>query len=239
VNWLFANCGGRDRSPLEPTGLHRQLCDGFADPAAGITFFNNVGRISSRRYTLGSLRADDFEHAAAGSKRTIFGVEDCRLRFASRTSGVSRSRHVLVLRDPLNLVASRVAAKSRRPKPFPLDPAFVDLLEAYCAEYLGVTDQLEDKVLVSFNRFITDRSHRDEIAAALDVPNLDDLSEVSGYGGGSSFTGTTRSSVDDLLRRHEQQPVPGDVLELLLARPAIGDACAQVFGYDLAEVVRR
>lgn len=234
VGWLYANAGGEVEEALTTSGLHPQLCDGFADPAAQVTFFNNCGRFHSRRYELGALGRDDFVAATGSRGVTIFGIEDCSLRFASQTIGIRGSTHLLVLRDPLNNLASRVEAAKARPEVFPVDEAYLDLFDAYCAEALGRTAHLSPKVVVTFNRFVQDRGCRDDLAGRLGLPNRDVVSEVSPYGGGSSFSGAERSPSAALMTRYRDHPLPPALVESLLRRDSIREAAAVLFGYDLA-----
>jgi hypothetical protein len=91
--------------------------------------------------------------------------------------------------------------------------------------------------VVSFNRFVVDPGYRDGIAEQLGVPNRDEVSEVSPYGGGSSFSsGSVPSSPDSLMTRYQQRPLPPRLVEMLLARPVIAEVCETVFGYDLARL---
>lgn len=238
ANWLYANHGATVKHRLEAEGLHPKLFDGFEDPAAGVAFYNNCGRFHCRQFELGDLMPDDFDRAARRHTATIFGIEDCDLRFVPRTAGIAGSVSVLILRDPLNNLASRLEAGRTRPELFRVDEAYIDLFATYCAEFLGHTNDLPRKTTISYNRFVEDRAYRDAVAVALGVPNLDVTSEVSEYGGGSSFTGTgDPSPTSALFSRFQEHPVPRRFLDMMLERPAVREACSTVFGYDLAELV--
>jgi hypothetical protein len=239
VNWLYANLGARVEGPLEADGLHAQLHHGFADAAARVGYFNNCGWLHSRRFGLGSLAAPDFDAAAHRYGAVIFGIEDCRLELAPRATVESAAR-VLVLRDPLNNLASRLEGAKTRPEVFRVDAPYVDLLDAYCAEFLGHTCELPNKTVVAFDRFVGDREYRDTIASALGVSNLDAVSDVPRFGGGSSFDPgadsavAARPSPGELATRFRQHPIPGVILDQVLGKPAIAEVCRTVFGYDLA-----
>jgi hypothetical protein len=143
---------------------------------------------------------------------------------------------MLLLRDPLNHIASRREGSKARAGQFRFDDAFFDVYADYCDEFLATTSRLSAKTVISFNRFVDDRSYCDEIAAALGVPNRDEVSEVSSHGDGSSFTGNAGpSSAASLMTRYRQPPLPYPILDGLPARPVIGKACRTVFGYDLAK----
>jgi len=237
VNWLFANLGASVKEELTTTDLPRQLHDGFCDRAAGVAFFNNCGWLYSRQLGLGPLTAADLERAAAGQPTTIFGLEDCALRWSSMTASVPDQRNVLLLRDPLNNLASRLEGSTTMPGQLRTDEAFLDLYAEYATEVLGRTAHLPHRTVVSFNRFVVDPGYRDGIAEQLGVPNRDEVSEVSPYGGGSSFSsGSVPSSPDSLMTRYQQRPLPPRLVELLLARPVIAEVCETVFGYDLARL---
>jgi hypothetical protein len=225
------------KAELDTTGLHFQLSRGYCDPSAGVAFFNNCGWMNSRRFELGDLQPSDFEEAMRARAVTIFGIEDCQLRFASQVPSGPGIVNVVLLRDPLNNVASRLEGAKKRPAVFRTDEAYVDMLASYCAEFLDRTAVFGEKVVISFNRFVGDRDYRDSIAAQLGVTNVDVIDEVSDFGGGSSFTpGGGPSSEAALMTRFRDHPIPPDLLELLLDRPAIQEVCAAVFGYDLAEL---
>lgn len=238
ANWLYANHGATVKGELDSDGLHPKFVDGYRDPAAGVAFYNNCGRFHCRQFELGDLVAGDFEQASSRHAATIFTIEDCALRFASRTPRRSDVANVLVLRDPLNNLASRLEAAESRPAMFRVDEPYIDLFESYCSEYLGHSSNLANKTVVSFNRFVEDRSYRDAVAAELGLANLDVISEVSEYGGGSSFSGLGGpGSTASLMTRFQQHPIPPHLLELLLERPGIREACSAVFGFDLADRV--
>jgi hypothetical protein len=238
ANWLYANFGASEKQPLDSSDIHRQLREGHCDPAAGVAFYNNCAHYNSRQFHLGLLSRADFELARQRLPVTIFGIEDCQLRYAKRTPSGTSILHVLVLRDPLNNIASRLEGARDRPAVFPTDETYVDLFASYCAEFVGLTDLLDNKVVVNFNRFVGDRAYRDSIAGDIGFGNRDVLAEASDYGGSSSFSpGSGPSTSRELLTRFQQHRIPDGMFELLLDRPVIRETCSTVFGYDLADVV--
>jgi hypothetical protein len=124
-----------------------------------------------------------------------------------------------------------------RPQLFRVDRGYIDLYEAYCAELLGVTTHLRRKTTISFNRFIEDRAYRDALAAELGMPNHDLMAQATDFSSASSFSSSDGSSpTSSLVTRFQQHPLPPRFIRMLLERDAIGEACAQVFGYDLAAI---
>jgi hypothetical protein len=236
ANWLYANLGATEKRPLDSSDIHRQLREGHCDPAAGVAFYNNCAQLNSRQFRLGLLTRADFDLARHQQPVTIFGIEDCQLRYAKRTPTGTGILHVLVLRDPLNNIASRLEAARVRPEVFRTDETYVDLFASYCAEFVGLTELLGNKVVVNFNRFVGDRAYRDSIAGELGFDNRDVLAEASDYGGSSSFSpGSGPSTSRELLTRFQQHRIPDDMYEMLLDRPVIRQTCSTVFGLELAD----
>jgi hypothetical protein len=236
VGWLYANHGGIQRDPL-PSGLHPQLGDGFRDVGAGVAFFNNPGRLYCRGFGLGKVTPGDFEAAVEASGRAIFSIEDCELARVDQLPPGDHTANVMLVRHPLNLVASRLRGAQRAPELFRTDERFLDVLASYCAEALGRTHVLPNLVVITYDRFVRDRTYRDRLAAELGVPNHDAVTEVSEYGGGSSFTQMAeRPSPDAVTSRYLEQPLPPALLQQLLDRPAVVEACHSVFGFELADV---
>ncbi len=109
--------------------------------------------------------------------------------------------HVLILRDPYNLFASRIRKASLIDHPaYPAQPGpamdrLVNLWKEYAREFLGLTDRLENRVSIYFNAWFSHRTYRRQISRSLGLEFTDrGFSQVSKFGGGSSFD---RISVDD------------------------------------------
>jgi len=233
VSWLFANLGGSRQEPLPPA-RHPQLGDGFFDPVTRVAFFNNPGRFYCRAFKLGPIEPRDVEAVADEYEHCVISIEDCTLASVAQLPAGERTVSLLVVRHPLNLLASRRRGAATRPELFRTDVEFIDVLAAYYDEALGHTDHLPNRTVVVFDRFVDDRSYRDALAARLDVPNRDAVGDVSSYGGGSSFTGAAGpTSMEELHTRYLEEPLPATLLDELLDRPAIVDACRTLFGFEL------
>ena len=108
-----------------------------------------------------------------------------------------------MLRDPLNNIASRLeAARIGLKCSVPMRPTST-CIASYCAEFVGLTDLLGNKVVVNFNRFVEAIAYRDLIAGELAFDNRDVLGEASDYGGSSSFSPGSRA-------QHEPRAVRPD-----------------------------
>jgi hypothetical protein len=97
---------------------------------------------------------------------------------------------VLIMRDPFNLLASRIKRGFIHVKSS--DRTFVELWKEYAKEYLGETNySTQNKVCVNYNRWIRDIDYRRSLAETLGFKFSDaNFSNVAGNAGGSSFDGT-------------------------------------------------
>ena len=96
---------------------------------------------------------------------------------------------VLIIRDPFNLLASRLKnnflpVKSKQ-------KSFIDLWIEYAKEYLGETNYLKhNKICVNYNLWVKNRDYRHKLAQKLNIEFTDaGIDKVLSHGGGSSFDG--------------------------------------------------
>ena len=119
---------------------------------------------------------------------------------------------VVIRRSTLNVVASRMKMAEAKPTPFgfPVDQRFLDLLLSYRRELSGW-------LVIDFDSWLRDEDgYRARIAERAGVTSGDDP-QLSGHGGGSSFTGLTGlPRVSELTNRFTQVDWPEQVVALLL-----------------------
>jgi hypothetical protein len=97
---------------------------------------------------------------------------------------------LIILRDPFNLIASRIKKNFIPVKPF--NKTVIDLWIEYAKEFLGETQYLNhNKVFVNYNQWATDYAYRQNIADRLKLNFTDaGIDDVHTQAGGSSFDGT-------------------------------------------------
>ncbi|MGB3691799.1 MAG: hypothetical protein WA865_14620 [Spirulinaceae cyanobacterium] len=127
-------------------------------------------------------------------------------KFHDTYVGVSASQFdVLLLRDPFNLVASRIKSN----KSSITDGSAIEAIElwkSYAREFVGETAFLKhNKLCINFNKWHYNAQYREEIAKSLELEFTDAGRErVRDYGGGSSFDGRKldgQASQLDILNR--------------------------------------
>lgn len=153
--------------------------------------------------------------------------------------GASRATHCLVvLRDPFNLLASRLRWQ-RKPG---AAPELMDALRGrdlwidYSREYLG--DRPADwpgALWINYNRWVYDPQYRTEVGQSLGLPEPARPSRgVSPFGGGSSFDGMGydgRADQMQLLQRWREFIDEPGYLKLLAHSELLG-ASARIFGVE-------
>ncbi|NJL02167.1 MAG: hypothetical protein HC910_16975 [Spirulinaceae cyanobacterium SM2_1_0] len=97
---------------------------------------------------------------------------------------------LIILRDPFNLLASRIRRGFLAIKSTQI--SFVDLWLEYAKEFLGETNYLQnEKICVNYNLWVDNIDYRRELAEKLAMNFTDaGIDEVSKRAGGSSFDGT-------------------------------------------------
>jgi hypothetical protein len=110
-----------------------------------------------------------------------------------RFVGASRQVHtILVLRDPFNLLASRLRWTKKPGAAARLTDPIVgrDLWLEYAREFVGHTTVLPSAMRVNYNRWVTDAGYRTTIGRRLGLPQPHQpMKNVPFFGGGSSFDG--------------------------------------------------
>jgi len=124
-----------------------------------------------------------------------------------------KTLHLLVLRDPRNLWASRIGIARRLNVPCfrtdaPSMQRFIDLWKSHAREMIGMTGVLKRKVCIYYNAWYSSEEYRRRISAQLRLTFSDNgLNRVSDEGGGSSFDGLEfdgKGSQMSVLSRHAQ-----------------------------------
>jgi hypothetical protein len=199
IGWILAQARGRTcflncaepgtnpfvsaRPPSDGEPAHRASYPGFdADREA-------AGELSAKDYLVHSyedvfLRSLDDRRAASHDDALL---------------GASRRRiDVLVLRDPFNLFASRLAARIGHVSVGTAGRIWCQ----HAREYLGLRRHLgRERVMVSYNDWASSREYRARLAQRLGFAFDDAASEaVPAAGGGSSFDGTALTG-----RAHEMR----------------------------------
>jgi len=166
--------------------------------------------------------------------RALVSLEDHELDVQPFRNTPSSVTHVLILRHPQNLFASRIR------KAFLIDhPAYprhagkllnnqIKLWKSHAREFLGETKRLPNLTGVYFDRWFVDQEYRAAVSHQLGLEFTDaGISEVSQEGGGSSFDGThfdgRSESMDVLNRRDHLDTKEQELLETILSDPELAD----------------
>ncbi len=155
-------------------------------------------------------------------RSVIASLEDHDLRVRPFHSPPREATNVLILRDPYNMLASRIRKASSADDPaYPTRPGpgmdrIVALWKAHAREFLGLTDHLENRICIYFNSWYSNLDYRRHISRQFGFRFTDNgFKKVSRIGGGSSFSGTEATDNQDLdvLNRHRY--LTGSERELL------------------------
>lgn len=152
----------------------------------------------------------------------------------------ARTTHVLILRDPFNLIASkyRWAVQGTQWKPtIESLETLPELWKAYAREFLAITSFMPAPcVRISYNRWFTDASYRRTLAETLGISIADEGREMIARWGpntwGDSFDNMTydgRATEMKVLERW-QQFVDEPRYRALVCDPELRELSAAIFG---------
>ena len=151
----------------------------------------------------------------------------------------ARQYDLIILRDPFNMIASRLKAHQTRERSYlnvrSRRTKVVDLWIEYAKEWLGETNYLKNhRILVNYNKWFTDAIYREQLAGALGLEFSDSgLSEVKRFGGGSSFDGKSlqgKASQMDVLNRWKNY-IDDEFYREILNNVQLWAYSEKIFGY--------
>lgn len=182
-------------------------------------------KIFHRQLPLGNLLL----RTTLRNRSIIASLEDHDLQIRPFQNIPCTVRNILILRDPHNLLSSRIRKSSLKnnPEVYPKDTGpfmqrVLQLWKSHAREYLGITNFLDSKVCIYFNSWFSNINYRRHISRQLDFKFTDrGFSGVSASGLGSSFDGTRfdgdNKNMDVLNRRSHlsdsEQQLLDDVLK--------------------------
>lgn len=142
---------------------------------------------------------DNFKKLIFRNRSMIVSLEDHDLQFRPFRNIPCEVINILLLRDPFNMLSSRIRKGSmvHRPAIYPTEMNSMlkrvpELWKSYAREYLGLTRYLDNKVSIYFNSWFSDQNYRRKISRELGLEFNDrQFSSVAKKSsGGSSFDGT-------------------------------------------------
>jgi hypothetical protein len=134
------------------------------------------------------------------NRTMMVSLEDHDLKFRPFKNVPVEVKNILLLRDPFNLLSSRIRKGSvlHRPLIYPTEMNVLmkrvpELWKSYAREFLGLTGYLDNKVSIYFNAWFSSESYRRETSQKLGFEFNDSKysSVVKKSSGGSSFDGTS------------------------------------------------
>lgn len=177
-------------------------------------------------------------------QQLVVGLEDHEPGITPFRNAPCEILHVLVLRDPYNLFASRIRKGTTGRGSLAFAPAhlprFVALWKRHAREFLGRTRQLANAVFVDYDRWFASTDYRKRLSAELGFEFSDsEFSRVPDAGGGSSFDGQRfdgRNVEMNVLHRYQElHPEERAMLEKALADQEVRELADRIwsipFGY--------
>jgi hypothetical protein len=122
------------------------------------------------------------------------------------------SQKIVILRDIFNLFSSRykkVVSQSGidyYKSAMPIDEVVVNKWKQHANS---------DAIIIIFEKWIESKDYRDSICERLGIPNHDITDTMTNFGGGSSFTGQKKPTIEELKSRSKIVNLPQEVIDRL------------------------
>jgi len=213
-------------------------------------FYNNIaplkkvsreGRLDAPRVRIHSIiwkrKLKEIKKGILRPDCRIISIEDMPVGRELFSNDPKDVRHVLIIRDPKNLFASRVKKAFKITHPaYPrcfdkMARRAVALWKQHAYEALETTRSLTPKTVVMFDKWVRDADYRRAVAWELRIePNSEALFQLAREGGGSSFgdEAVTKGVLDRsaMLNAHERSLFEAylDDPEVIQLRNALLDA---------------
>lgn len=176
IHWLLSNLNFRHQVHIPAPH------DSMTNRDGTVRFFNNIDQWMPIK-----------------SAVSLQSLEDKCISEISAITSRHCNKNVLILRDPLNMLASRIKGEGVNYK---RHKHILNLWVEYAREYINETTFL-DITPISYNEWLISRDYRDQICNSLGVENYDETEYVSTSGRGSSFIGVNKDATYNYLNRYK------------------------------------
>lgn len=194
----------------------------LGEPLPTKAFWHWFPRVCARRIVRRMLRQTGWKLLTQG---LCISLEDWPIDAPIFEPWPRRCQHILLLRDPLNMFASRIRMNNGMHVVYGKERAdlyfrnSINLWKMHAREFLGETTHLPGHVGIFYDRWVVDAAYRASIAAQLRlVPDDQALNRVAAEGGGSSFEGMAPLGDDAIAKRLSRHSQLNEEEKLLFAR---------------------
>lgn len=148
-----------------------------------------------------TYKAQNFRLPREDLDSVLYSYEDLPLNYTAYFRDLTFT-NIILLRDPLNNMASRIKDGMDQIRWYLTSEQVLERWKEYAREALNKTDNLCNKVVILYNKWVLDKEYRQQICSKLDIPFYPDTSYVPENGKGSSFIG--RKLEEDLNRYNQR-----------------------------------
>jgi hypothetical protein len=127
--------------------------------------------------------------------------------------GDHNNQKIVILRDIFNLFASRykkIVSHPEKSSYYNLAMRIDEIIVNLWKEHAN-----SDAIIILFEKWVESKEYRDLICERLRIPNHDITDTVTNFGGGSSFTGQKKPTIEELKSRSKMVNLPQEVIDRL------------------------
>jgi hypothetical protein len=218
IFWIINNLGGADESYKDVYAINKK---------SGIYFYNNVS-VFTKEYL--QKKNKMFQEYPTNYTWLIKNYEDELF-----IQGVC---NFVVVRDFLNLICSRYKKWGERLRWS--DECGVGALPELIKYWKQHAEQHSTDNFISYNKWFKDKYYRNQIAAKIGVQNnVDNITYVPLFAGGSSFIGTQKEkNINIYEERYKQIKLPQKFIDIILNDLELIEMNKTVFNVDILNLLQ-
>lgn len=200
LEWLLQNMGGPgDRKIIKN---RRIISVGNAAYLNECNSYKSLVELKNDFTKLNTM----FEHHIVSFEDTYINDED----LTKSVGPVEGYKKIIIVRDIENLFASRIKLATKSPGQagnMIIGDTQIDIWKKHITA--------KDAVVIIFDKWVSSKKYRDSIAKKLGMPNHDITDTMTEFGGGSSFSGGTKPTLEELKSRSKQVEIPERIMKKL------------------------
>ena len=157
----------------------------------------------------------DFKFAEVSFKNIVVSYEDVPINY--QTKYTTNFPKIIVMRDINNLVASRLKKIKEDNEGKKMAKYLFNVNEKFFKSWIThASISRNEAYIIKFEEWISSKKIRDKISSDLGLKNIDYYQSISNYGGGSSFSGTSkRPEVSELNNRWKEVEIDSDLKKII------------------------
>lgn len=218
IYWI-SRCIDNGNIPEEMSDVH-PLDNIFHNSSKTLYFFNDWLDYKTNYLNNNNIKVN--------GEYMLYSYEDVRMNYTQQYTDPNVT-NIIILRDPLNTMASRIKHKMDQLSYYISSEDVIDIWKAYASECLNITKKFKNLLFILYNRWVVDKKYRKDICGKLNIPYFSDTKYVPLNGNGSSFIGRKLESDPNIYNKRYELIDFNETQIKLLDDPELHELSSKLF----------